>query len=102
MKVKVGELKTHLSTYLRNLETQNEPLEVCLRDKTIAYLVAAGPVGRSSADTKEITSQLQEVGLQWNGQGGHNRSNFVPSPQLAGDGRSDIDTTKFLRESRDW
>ena len=102
MKVKVGELKTHLSMYLRNLEKQDEPVEVCLRDKTIAYLVAAKPAGRSSADTKEITSQLREAGLQWNGQGGHNHSGFLPSPQPAGDGRIDGDTIKSLRESRDW
>lgn len=102
MKVNVGDLKTHLSKYLRNLEAQDEPVEVCLRDKTIAYLVPAGSDGRSSADTREIVARLRKTGLQWNGRSGQSRSDFLPSPQPAGDGRSDLDTTKSIRESRNW
>lgn len=38
IKVKVGQLKTHLSRYLKNIKETGEPIEVCVREDTVANL----------------------------------------------------------------
>ncbi len=46
MKVKIGELKTHLSKYVQSVRDGGEPIEVCVRGKTVAYLTRKGECRR--------------------------------------------------------
>jgi len=43
MKVKVGQLKTHLSRYLKDVKETGESIEVCVREDTVAYLTPSAP-----------------------------------------------------------
>lgn len=42
MKVKVGELKTNLSNYLRRVRDNGEEIEVCIREEAVVL----GPFGK--------------------------------------------------------
>jgi len=68
MRVKVGELKTHLSKYLRELEGSDEPIEVCVREKTVAYLRSAKVEKRVHLDEVRLNQRLEAAGIlvsQW-------------------------------------
>jgi len=68
MKVKVGELKTHLSKYLRDLEGSDEPIEVCVREDTVAYLRSAKAEENVSPDAARLNRRLEAAGItvsQW-------------------------------------
>ncbi|HKK18173.1 MAG TPA: hypothetical protein VJ952_05780 [Opitutales bacterium] len=68
MKVKIGELKTHLSKYLRNLEGSAEPIEVCVREDTVAYLRSAKAEERADRDSARLNRRLEAAGItvaQW-------------------------------------
>lgn len=107
MQVKTGELKTHLSHYLRHVQETGEEIEVCVREQPVAYLT------RSKEDTMNATHQIerrqletafQTVGLTLikpalNVSGS---TRLRPQPQLAGDGRTDVDSTAEMRRMRDY
>ncbi len=107
MQVKTGELKTHLSHYLRHVQETGEEIEVCVREQPVAYLT------RSKEDTMNATHQIerrqletafQTVGLTLvkpalNVSGS---TRLRPQPQLAGDGRTDVDSTAEMRRLRDY
>ena len=68
MKVKIGELKTHLSKYLRNLEGSAEPIEVCVREDTVAYLRSAKAEECANRDSARLIRRLEAAGIavsQW-------------------------------------
>ena len=68
MKVKVGELKTHLSKYLRDLEGSEEPIEVCVREETVAYLRSAKAENGGNPDAAKLDRRLEAAGItvsQW-------------------------------------
>jgi antitoxin (DNA-binding transcriptional repressor) of toxin-antitoxin stability system len=68
MKVKVGELKTHLSKYLRNLEGSDEAIEVCVREETVAFLRSAKAEDGLNAESAKLDRRLEAAGLtvsQW-------------------------------------
>lgn len=70
MKVKVGELKTHFSKYIRELEDNDEPIEVCVREETVAYLVSAKDERRAPHKDARLMQRLEAVGIrvsQWGG-----------------------------------
>ncbi len=105
MKVKVGELKTHLSRYLRELQRDRNPIEVCVREKPVAYLTPADPHpshGEPDAAMRALQEQLQSAGLRWNATGATGKMDFKPNPLPAGDGRKDVHTVEAMRSERNW
>jgi antitoxin (DNA-binding transcriptional repressor) of toxin-antitoxin stability system len=104
MKVKVGELKTHLSRYLHQLKKSGETIEVCARETPVAYITAANAYHAqepASKDALELARQLSAAGIQWD-----HRESAKPTdaimPTPAGDHREDIVTVKKIRAERDW
>jgi antitoxin (DNA-binding transcriptional repressor) of toxin-antitoxin stability system len=105
VKVKTAELKTHLSHYLRLVQTSEEPIEVCVREQPVAYLCKAEPTSMKATHTQELAQlqrRLAAVGLTLvteNAAGS-------PLPEIktlpAGDGRTDIVTVESMRAERDW
>lgn len=63
MKVKVGDLKTHFSKYLRDLEGSDEPIEVCVRENTVAYLVSAKAEKKGNDNKARLTQHLEAAGI---------------------------------------
>jgi antitoxin (DNA-binding transcriptional repressor) of toxin-antitoxin stability system len=105
MKVKVGQLKTHLSAYLRELQRTGEPLEVCVRESVVAYLSPSGATGTDATrlvDTQIIEQRLKDAGLSLRRPALPSEGPFIPTPTLAGDGKRDISTLPIMRAERDW
>lgn len=68
MKVKIGELKTHLSRYLRDLEGSDELIEVCVREDTVAYLRSAKAEDSGNPNPARLNRRLEAAGItvsQW-------------------------------------
>jgi len=63
MKVKIGEMKTHLSKYLRDLEGSDEPIEVCVREDTVAYLSSAKAVVSGNSGSARLNRRLEAAGI---------------------------------------
>ncbi|MBU0679368.1 MAG: hypothetical protein KJ626_14810 [Verrucomicrobia bacterium] len=101
MKVKIGALKTNLSRYVQDLREGGEPIEVCVREKTVAYLSAA-PIAQASAEAeaRALDAELAGSGLRLERRGGELPRGIVPG--RAGDGRSDIDSVQQIRSEKDW
>lgn len=105
MKVKIGELKTHLSRYLADLRKGGEAIEVCVREEPVAYLTvisAKSPESSGFANTVELHGRLKENGLLWDGNFKGRASLFKPKPTLAGDKLSNISSIEAIRAERDW
>jgi prevent-host-death family protein len=106
MKVKVGELKTHLSSYLRKVEADGETLEVCVRERPVAYLIPAPKEGEGSPETAgsagSLSTRLKAQGLLVHGSPVVPIKGKLPVPRLAGDHRSDVDSVAEMRGERDW
>ncbi len=100
MKVKTGELKTHLSHYLRKVKEGGEKLEVCVREETVAYLVPAKD-GHQDAYDNELHIRLSRVGLAMSKSPPKKKPN-IPTPLPALDGRTDMDTIQSIRAEKDW
>jgi len=67
-KVRIGELKTHLSKYLRELEGSDEAIEVCVREDTVAYLRSAKAEDRQNPVAARLKRNLEAAGVtvsQW-------------------------------------
>ena len=100
MKVKVSELKTHLSSYLKNINEAGE-IEVCLREEPVAYLISAEK--RSRGEARRLADCVDASGLvlsKASEQGA--QPVYAPVAQVAGDGRTDISTIDSLRNGRDY
>lgn len=63
MKVKIGELKTHFSKYLRGLKESDEPIEVCVREDTVAYLTSAKAGDSGYHDPAGLNRRLEAAGI---------------------------------------
>lgn len=100
MKVRIGELKTHLSSYLRKIEESGEPVEVCVRERTVAYLTPVREKCESGDDT--LIARLQRAGIEWDGKGGISGNSLTFQPEVAGDGKTDQVSTDNIRKGRDW
>ncbi len=99
MKVNVGKLKAHLSQYLRDLENQSEPLEVCVHDKTVAYLSSAHPLQQRQEGL--AAEALRLVGLETI-PAKSPRAIPLDPPVVAGDNHTHIATVSRMRESKQW
>lgn len=102
MKVKLGQLKTHFSRYVRKLRETGEPIEVCVREETVAYLTPAHQKesqdgGRN--DAARIRS-LEQAGLHLVQVGSASGLSLQPRPaaQPAG-GENSVET---IRSGRPW
>ena len=106
MKVKVGELKTHLSSYLRKVEADGESLEVCVRERPVAYLVPAAAGKDRSAEvagsTGSLLARLKAQGLSVSGTAVAPGKVELPEPRLAGDRRKNVESVREMRSGRDW
>src|SRR5690606_18809488 len=101
MKVKLGQLKTHLSKYLREIQESGERLEVCVRETPVAYLTPIkDEKDREAEPPPDIVKSLEDVGLQLTRWG--TKSKRVPIPQPAGDGKTIKNSIVAMREEKDW
>ena len=93
MKVKVSELKTHFSRYLKNLEEAG-PIEVCLREKPVAYLTAVRM--KSSSKEEDLADKVASVGLLLHQVFRKQSRMGIAPPTVAGDGRTDLITVEWI------
>jgi len=101
MRVMSTELKTHLGKYLREVEQNRVTLEVCLRDRTVAYLVPAIgplPVGASHSPREALSL----AGIRLDSSSPRRAKAQISPPVLAGDGREDLSSVSAMRGDRDW
>lgn len=99
MKIKTGELKTHLSHYLKKVRENGERLEVCVREETVAYLIPAQR--QSNPHDDGLLDKLSHTGLSL-AHSDHRKPHRLPSPLPAKDGRTDIPTVETIRKEKDW
>jgi antitoxin (DNA-binding transcriptional repressor) of toxin-antitoxin stability system len=104
MKVKSSELKARLPYYLRAVRESGEPVEILLREETVAYLTSAGESASRSRDLEKLDTALKSAGLTLDVDAAPipNRPWPQPSPQPAPDGRDDVDSVSEMRGERDW
>lgn len=100
MRVKVGELKAKLSSYLRQIGENGESIEVCVREQAVAYLVPT-TVGKSEGLDLAI-QRLRARGLVAREASLKAGVVEVPMPRKAGDGKVGISTMDEMRKERDW
>jgi antitoxin (DNA-binding transcriptional repressor) of toxin-antitoxin stability system len=102
MKVKVGQLKAGLSQYLREMQESGEPIEVCVREKAVAYLtpiVREGEKGTSLGP--ETIESLRAAGIRVV-PAKKNKGDWVPVPGKALDGLAMANTVVAMRGEKDW
>ena len=103
MKVKIGELKTHLSKYVQGLRAGGEPVEVCVRDEAVAYLTAAAP-GEAAGQARafqDLGKRLEIDGLHLR-PASREKETSLPSPGRPGDGRAALNSVSEMRAGKDW
>jgi len=101
MKVKVGQLKTHLSSYLKAIQENGEPLEVCVREDPVALL---SPIHRLpdnlGEDRKDWENRLRNAGLgvrSWS-----TPANRSPLPEPVNGLEESSNPVMAMRQERDW
>ena len=99
MKVKVSQLKTHFSRYLKNLEEAGQ-IEVCLREEPVAYLTAV--TTKASSKEEDLVDKVAAVGLVLHRASRRPSRLRIPPPTVAGDGRADLITVESMRANRDY
>jgi prevent-host-death family protein len=68
MKVKIGEAKTHLSRLVKEVNATGEPLELCVREETVAYILPAKNRSQEEKEREELEEKLKSSGvvmMQW-------------------------------------
>jgi len=104
MRVKVAELKTHLSKYLRQIEQDGEPIEVCVREDSVAYLTPARTHDSTRPKKQQLAQQLQAVGIQVSQWGVEAPADLSPQGPLGScdnpaGGRNSVES---IRRERNW
>jgi len=100
MKVKIGELKTHFSKYLRRIGETGQSIEVCIREEPVAYLNPVKTSGASDSAKRELAEQLSAAGIrvcQWGRE----------AVELGSGGRAEIpakgpNSIETIRQERSW
>lgn len=102
MKVKIAELKTHLSKYVQSLRDGGEPIEVCVREQTVAYLSASETKATEdhSASVRELEKRLALEGLRLHAMGQVTNRRYKPG--FARDGKHPENSVVAIRKERDW
>ena len=105
MKVKVADLKAHLSRHLRQLKKTGETIEVCVREDSVAYLTPASagvPDQNAARHNDALRLRLHAAGLVMATEGKTPQPLPAIQASVARDGRTDIATAAALRAERDW
>jgi antitoxin (DNA-binding transcriptional repressor) of toxin-antitoxin stability system len=101
MRVKIAELKTHLSKYIQSLRDGGEPIEVCVREKTVAYLTQLKePELADSRRDSELAQRLEKRGLSLQQLG--RISDRTLSPGEPGDGKQMENSIVAIRAEKEW
>ena len=99
MKVKIGQLKTHLSSYVKTLQEGGDPIEVCIREDTVAYLTASDRP-KPVQDLQRLGRDLGRSGLtvsQWG------RRKLVSHPPASSEGgQTESNSVLEMRREKDW
>jgi len=99
--VKIAELKTHLSKYVQSVRDGGEPIEVCVREQTVAYLTRPGESQQVEArQQNELAQRLERRGLRLQQRG--RISDRILSPGEAGDGRDVENSVIAIRAQKEW
>jgi len=105
MKMNVGYLKAHLSKVLRDVRDTGETVEVCVREKPVAYLTSAsrknGEPG-TLPDNRRLASRFESVGLSLRPPQSPSPVPYKPQTRKAGDGRTDVSTVPAMRAEKEW
>jgi antitoxin (DNA-binding transcriptional repressor) of toxin-antitoxin stability system len=96
MKVKVGELKTQLSKYLRKLEIDGEPIEICIRETPVAYMTAVGSPNRDRE-----AQRLEALGIRVTQWGTDGRVEIAP-PTASESSTVSFNSVESMRGERNW
>ena len=106
MRVKSAELKTRLSHYLHLVHETGEEIEVCIREKPVAYLTRTKEHSMNDAEDsriRELEAAFRSAGLTLDAPVSFlPAEGRLPKPQIAGDGRADLDTVEEMRRQHDW
>jgi antitoxin (DNA-binding transcriptional repressor) of toxin-antitoxin stability system len=102
MKVKVGQLKTHLSRYLKDVKETGESIEVCVREDTVAYLTPSAPPGTASLPQPdlELARQLKADGIsvtRW----GHKPSSLLRPGKCTAPAKGS-NSVESIRAEKNW
>lgn len=100
MKVKIGELKTHFSKYLRKIGETGESIEVCVREEPVAYLNPVKASGASDRAKSELAERLSSAGIQVSQWG-------CEAAELQSGGRAEApakgpNSIESIRQERNW
>ena len=99
MKIKIGELKTHLSKRIKEVNASQEPLEVCVREETVAYLVPVSHHTHGQMDN-DIEKKLNLRGLTLTQSG--KKSDIRPLPVPRKDQKFAWNSVVEIRKEKDW
>jgi antitoxin (DNA-binding transcriptional repressor) of toxin-antitoxin stability system len=102
MKVKLGQLKTHLSRYLKDVRETGNPIEVCVREETVAYLmpsIQATAVTRSQANL-ELARALESDGIKVSSWG--RKFSTVPEPGRCAAPIGGDNSVESIRSEKNW
>ncbi|MFW5874548.1 MAG: hypothetical protein ACOCVJ_04025 [Verrucomicrobiota bacterium] len=102
MKVKVGQLKAQLSRYLKEVRASGKPIEVCVREETVAYLTPTiGAQGDSAArPDPELVRQLAADGLVVTKVG--QQSTACPTPGRCANPAGGPNSVESIRSEKNW
>ena len=106
MRVKVAELKSRLSHYLREVGERGQDIEICVRETPVAHLVGlrkdAPPDEAEQAEVMRLRAALAGAGLAWES------DSVVPGPLppvhpiRVGSGHRPAETVRKIRQEKDW
>lgn len=101
MRVKIAELKTHLSKYVQSIRDGNEPIEVCVREQTVAYLTRApSSPDIESPEQAQLKERLAGKGVRIKSRGIISQN--VLTPGKPGDGRNPENSVSAIRAEKEW
>ncbi|NBD38457.1 MAG: type II toxin-antitoxin system prevent-host-death family antitoxin [Verrucomicrobia bacterium] len=104
MKVKVAELKAHLSKYLRRVRESDEPVEIYLREEPVAYLVSQPGQPADGESTAALKERLRQVGLGLavDRREATSPAEFQPRPRPPGDKGKVANSVVSMRGEKDY
>ena len=102
MKVKVGQLKAHLSRYLKDVGESGEPIQVCVREDTVAYLTPSreSHAGSTVIPESELARQLAAEGLNITHWG--RKSTAAPTPGCCASPTEGSNSVQSIRAEKNW
>jgi len=102
MKVKVGQLKAHLSRYLKDVRDTGDPIEVCVREDTVAYLTPSrkSQAGSTVLPDPELARQLAADGLNITYWG--RKSSLAPTPGRCANPVKGANSVESIRAEKNW